>query len=520
MLRRAVAAALLFVAVAVPAARAGNGPTDCSWPMFGQNERRLFATPAGCTSVALTTAPTLRPKWYVPMPDEVSASPAVVDGHVFVGDWAGNFYSLSAATGAIEWKYTIDDTSSVGFGRIVSSAAYTVVGGRKVVVFGGGATLYVLDATSGARVASQCLDPRADVARCHTPGDQVEIESSPAIVRSGDAATVVVGLDVHNSDHVGRTGIVALTLSADASTVQLVPQWKFDPEAPDGKAYDGPDMLTVGSRTGSGCSDVWGSPTIDVAAGRVFFGTGSCSDSAAAAAYGEHVFAVSLATGDRLWSFRAHLDDATGLVDDDFGGAPNLLPNGLVGAGSKDGSYYALDPATGAVAWQVQVGQPGHATPGFAVGGILASTAVGKVNGRDAIFIATAISTPNDKPISSGPDTKVPSVVADPGRMLSLHAIDVANGSLLWRSPAARQAYGPPTYANGVVLVPSTFDFQLDAFDANTGLLLVARPFAGPPSSSPVAIGDSVYGGVGTSTGVGSPLAPLGAVYALQVALP
>jgi hypothetical protein len=69
---------------------------------------------------------------------------------------------------------------------------------------------------------------------------------------------------------------------------------------------------------------------------------------------------------------------------------------------------------------------------------------------------------------------------------------------------------------NGVVLLPSTFDFQVDAFDANTGLLLAARPMTAPPSSAPTAMGDSVYGGVGTSTSAGSPLAPLGGVYRLQ----
>ena len=135
----------------------------------------------------------------------------------------------------------------------------------------------------------------------------------------------------------------------------------------------------------------------------------------------------------------------------------------------------------------------------------------------ESIFVATAISTPNDQPLSDGPDGGLPTVTEDPGRMLSLHALRASDGAVLWRSPISRQAYGPPTYVNGVVLVPSTFDFSLTVVDANTGLSLAVRPLPGPPSSAPTPVGDTVYGGIGTSTGEGSPLAPLGGVYAFKV---
>ena len=156
-----------------------------------------------------------------------------------------------------------------------------------------------------------------------------------------------------------------------------------------------------------------------------------------------------------------------------------MLPGGRVGAGSKDGWYYAHDRQTGALAWATHVGQWGHATPGFAVGGVLASPATGQVNGEPAVFIATAISTPNDQPGVGRSGHRPPSVVEDPQRMFSLHAIRASDGAILWRGPVSRQAYGPPTYVNGVVLVPSTFDFQIDAVDANTGLPLAARPCSG-----------------------------------------
>jgi outer membrane protein assembly factor BamB len=324
-------------------------------------------------------------------------------------------------------------------------------------------------------------------------------------------------MDVHNGAGVGAAGVVKLSLQAKGDEVTLTPDWKFDPDAR--TAYTGDDLLTDGSGGGSGCADVWGSPAVDPDLEMVFFGTGSCSDADDARKTGEHVWGISLDDGAFEWTQGPH--GADGVVDDDFGGALNLLPGGtLVGAGSKDGWYYTFDRATGAPGWSTHVGQWGHATPGFAVGGVLASPATGLVNGEPAVFIATAISTPNDKPLSDGPDTGVPTVTEDPQRMLSLHAISALDGRILWRSPISRQAYGPPTYVNGVVLVPSTFDFSLVAVDANTGVTLAQRPLPGPPSSAPIAVGDTVYGGIGTSTGEGSPLAPLSGVYAFQVLSP
>jgi len=395
VLKRVLVTGAMLAALAVPAVGTNaTAAVRCDWPMFGHDAARSFATPDDCSTLSPTTAPTLAPKWFTRTADEVSASPAIVDGKVYIGDWAGNFYRLDAQTGAIDWRFVVDDTSAIGFGRIVSSAAYAKVGRHKVVLFGGGATLYALDADTGERLDAVCVDPRVVPHPCRTSPDQsnneVEIESSPAVVREHGTTSVLVGMDVHNGGSVGRAGVIKFALSSDDGAVHLDPVWKFDPESANGQAYSGDGMLTVGSGTGTGCADVWGSPAVDVRQGLVFFGTGSCDDPNAATTVGEHLFAVALDDGHRVWSFAAH-DEKTGVVDDDFGGALNLLPDGRVGAGSKDGTYYALDRKTGHVDWRTQVGQPGHISDGFAVGGVLASPAVGTVKGRVAIFAATAI---------------------------------------------------------------------------------------------------------------------------------
>jgi outer membrane protein assembly factor BamB len=501
------AVALIASTLLVPALAHAGDEDACGWPMYGRDLGHSFASPAGCTTLSPVSAPTIVPRWGMLTPDSLTAAPTVVDGVAYAGDWTGRFYAVPVAQGRVQavprWTFQVPDPSHVAFGRIVSTASVRSVDGTRVVIFGGGATLYVLDAGTGKELAHLCLDPRADPSvRCLSAptGTQVEVESSPAVIVKGASAQVVVGIDVHNDRDVGRTGIVSTTLRHRRTGWSLEPTWKFDPEGGtgDGATYRGPDLLTRGAGTGGGCASVWGSPAVDDAAGLVFFGTGSCGTEGVEV--GEDAFAVELRTGELVWHFdtpRVNED-----WDDDYGASPNLLPGGLVGFGSKDGSYYAIDRSGGEVAWVAHVGQSGHIADGFAVGGIIGTPAVGEVAGRPAVFTTTALSTPIAEPLDEGhPDAWVDTTLAeDPGRLLSLSAIDAADGHVLWRAPLARQSYGAPTYADGVVLVPSTFSAELLAFHADTGALLSAMPVVGAPSSSPTVVGDTIYLGGGTRT--------------------
>jgi len=539
LIRRALLAAVLTAGALAPATwHAGaDGTGACDWPMYGRTPGRSFAAEPGCSTLSPLNAATLLPKWMFHTSDPVTASPAVVGDTVYVGDWGGQFYALSinsSLAATPKWSFQVDDTNRSAFGRIVSSAAATTVGDRQVVIFGGGATVYVLDAATGSKLAALCLDPR-DIgdARCHSPQGDVEVESSPAVVTIAGEQRVIVGLDVHNGENIGRTGVVQAALRPTAEGVDLVPIWKFDPEAAD--VYNESDMLTRGSGTGSGCASVWSSPAVDPDQNLVVFGTGSCSVDGVTT--GEHIWAIDLDDGKLVWSYGPPRSSTR--FDDDFGASPNFLPGGLVGEASKDGWYYALrarpsDPAAGPeLVWSTHVGEAGHVSIDFAIGGAIGTPATGVVNGDPAIFVTIAISTPLDRPLDDNPSLDS-TLAEDPARLLSLAALRASDGMILWRSPLARASYGAPSFVNGVVLVPTTFAFSMQAFDANTGLLLSSRLLGGAPSSSPVAMGDSVYIGAGTSetdleykafgaeavtalTGMSSPLAPLSGVYAFQL---
>jgi outer membrane protein assembly factor BamB len=525
--RLAVLAAGALILGLVPAGALG-GPAggeaaldSCDWPKYGRDLGLSLSAPWECSDITPANVATLRPKWFLPAPDSVTASAAVVDGVVYVGDWDGTFYALPADGGPLAsplWTFEIDDENDVSFGRIVSSAAVAEVAGRRVVAFGGGATLYVLDAQTGEELARACTDPRrdpeppAEPLRCRGSETDIEIESSPAIVDIDGTPHVVVGHSVHNRAGVGRTGVIAFTLDTD--DWGLSARWKFDPETqrvytsdPAFTGRDGfvvtDDPLTYGAGEGMGCGGVWGSPALDTEHGLVFFGTANCNYTGdqlpPGETGGESVWAVDLRTGAKQWMFSPR---GPNTYDDDFGASPNLLPGDLVGIAGKDGVYYAFDrlgeDGEPRLVWSTRAGQPGRVQTNFSIGGMLGTPATGTVFGEPAIFATTAISTPTGR-VDQG-ELFDPTLAEDPGRMLSLHAISAIDGRVLWRTPASRQAYGAPSFTRGIVLVPSTFDFTLKAFSADTGVLLWEHPLNGASSSTPVVVGDSVYLGAGTRT--------------------
>jgi outer membrane protein assembly factor BamB len=478
--------------------------------MYGHDPAHTFAQRSSCAPAGPQAALRLVPKWFVHAQDSITSSPSIVDGIVYVGSWDGTFYAIDASSGTVLWQFMVDDQHPTTYGKIVSSAAVDDVrivgaGTRKVVLFGGGATLYALAAgrKGPTLLAKIDLDPRTAALRArqkaHPP--VVEIESSPAVGHFRDADRVFIGIDVHNNEGVGRAGVIALALEKSArgkTPMRFKFLFKFDPES---RAVL--PSLTAGSGRGFGCGGVWSSPVVDPRAragrGVVVFGTANCDFPEKSLKYGEAaregIFAIDGMSGRELWEYHPRGPQN---LDDDFGGSPNLLGRGVVGEGSKDGWYYARDLVTGKKAWSTRVGQSGHINQGFAVGGLEATPAVGAVRGKPAIFATMALPTPLKDPFDSPTGPSIDSSLAqDPGRLSSLAAIDAATGKILWRSPLTVPTYGAPTYGNGVVYVPDTFGLQLQVIDADTGLLLRSIPLPGAPASAPAIVGNSIYLGVG-----------------------
>jgi outer membrane protein assembly factor BamB len=279
-------------------------------------------------------------------------------------------------------------------------------------------------------------------------GSAVEYESSPLVY--GDM--ILVGRDTHDEavDQTGgvRGGLVALDVRTGAV------RWTFEPEQ---------------EHPGVGCSGMWGSPVLDPARGVAYMGSGNCpvDDFGPWTPYIDAITAVRVSDGTPIWSFQP-----SGPPDDDtdFGATPNLFvdANGrqVLGAGKKDGTYYALDPATGALLWSTHV-----ADPAPNIGGFIGSPAVYEGN----VFGGTAVGTPP-----------------------YFHSLDGATGAVRFQGGVG-PTYGATAVVNGVAF-NSALDDVLKAYDTETGRLLWAAPLTGPGSSSAAIYDDMVFIGAGTST--------------------
>ncbi|MHB1711241.1 MAG: outer membrane protein assembly factor BamB family protein [Acidimicrobiales bacterium] len=499
----------------------------------------------------------LAPAWFVHTSQPVDATPSVSGGTVFVGDTGGTFYAIDQQSGAVRWSFSVTsptntchaaDRHAVSYGEINTSAAVATIGtaASPTVFFGGGATLYALDAATGACRWSQNLDPT-------NPTSGMEILASPVIDLAASPPEVIVGDDTNESPGPGiaEAGVQAF----NARTGTLL--WKYEPERnmvvhslAATRSSFGPDGQT------QACGDVWSSPALDTTVGNgglVLFGTGNCPDAAVARANGdfsttEGIFAIDALTGQRVWSFfeppnlyaNASPNEPDG-GDDDFGSSPVVVRmsashagesrsmrrpsihqhrqgaggNGgstsLVLEGSKSGYMYALDEATGKEVWHVQAAQPGQTGNALngSIGGFIGGASLGRAQGRPTLFATSAIPGPFQGAGVNGTSTALDtSLASDPLRASSLHAIDAATGRVLWQQVLSTPSYASTTYVNGVVFAPGTTSFSVEAYDAGTGAPLWAFPVGAAVASGVSVVGSAVFFGAGISLAAGSPPIP------------
>ena len=535
MLRRlapAAAAAALLLLPATSAAAPRAASPACDWPMYGGSPSRDFST--ACAGVPTpATVRGLRPRWVVHTSDVVTAQPAVAGGRVYAGDWDGTFYAVDRATGAVAWKTVLGnaapapwtDSHRDDYGQITSSAAVAPVGGVATVFVGAAASLYALDAGSGAILWRFDTDPQQ-------PTGLGEVESSPVVWSSTPDGHpwVLFGADANQSSDFPGEGLWAV----DAVTHQAV--WHFNPEA-----YTGKPLY--------GCGNVWSSPALDLDPANpdparramAFFGMADCPDNSPTGSlaslgpvalpappgqapppaapcpgdgsdpncppggtydysqrwqrFAEAMVGLDAATGTPVWSYQPHQPNTE---DDDFGSSAQVfrLPGvgTVVGEASKDGSYYVVRRDTGAPVWQAVEQGNGNVQQGQAVGGFIGNTAVGGAKGSPSILGGSAI----DTPVTYDPKTGQPVPQGDPAAFATpMRAFAARDGAPRWQAVQG-PTYGATTSAGGVVY-NGALDGLLRAYDAGSGALLWAAPLGAPVSSGAAVAGGDVVIGAGTS---------------------
>lgn len=291
-----------------------QGASDPNWPTYGFNLARSGDN--GADSVTASNAASLKLHWTAHADGSISSQPVVNNGLglVFWGAWDGYERATRVSTGATVWAtnlgITYDTSCNPPKVGVASTATVGAIGSTPVVFVGGGnARFYALNAKTGSVIWSTSLGS--------SPSHF--LWSSPAVYNG----SIYVGNASFGDCPLVQGQLVQL--SASTGAIQHV----FNVV---------PNGCTGGS--------VWGSPTIDAAAGDVYFATGnpgSCTS-----AYTEAVVKVSAANVSKVvdwWQVRG-----SDKADLDFGSTPTLFTatiNGvkhtMVGIGNKDGMYYALD---------------------------------------------------------------------------------------------------------------------------------------------------------------------------------
>jgi polyvinyl alcohol dehydrogenase (cytochrome) len=499
--------------------------------MYGQNVCNSRGGASASDPITPATASKLKVKWMFKAAGDISATPAVVGGQVYVPDWAGNLYRIDATSGTAVWTKNVGDLAGIGDGGIPydagsldtsSTRAFAfpmsrvtpVVAGSNVI-FGLGssqsyATMVAVNKDTGTTVWTTQLEMHPTAL----------ITSSPAL----DGDTVYVGVSSGEEVAAGqikgypcctfRGSVVALS----ASTGQI--KWKTY-MIEDSAYYTDATKTTMSGWAGVA---IWsGAPTIDRKRHLVYVTTGNNYSTPAgnpppvAGDHVESIVALDLDTGAIKWS--SSMVAAGGDVwtfadfsgpDYDFGDGAHLFQakiggttRDVLGAGQKSGLYWALNPDNGAVFWKTQVGPGGH------LGGIHWGTAVDDnavyagVNDEFGMGYTLGGSGPQ-----AGQKTSVGSWAAlDPaGGATGAADAGPAKGKILWqiKNPAMSaplnggSVNGPLAVINGVLFAGSMDAVgMMYAFDTQTGKQLWSYPSGAPVYSGPAIVNGVVYWGAG-----------------------
>ena len=442
------------------------------WRSYGHDQANTRTQPKE-TTIGAVEAATLAPVWTLSMVEatgdpaagDVTGTPVVADGCLFVGTNGGHVVAANADSGEPVWSTPMPRGGQVnGSVTVLEGVVYAAVSNvsRGQSCAGddcAGPYVVALEETTGAPLwTSAPLDTQ--------PG--ADVYASPVIV-DGALMLGVSGGAAELGDESDRYAFQGSMVFLDAATGEVLRKtWTIHPPVGEPGGFD--DDFAGGT--------IWSTPAVAPELGRAYVGVGNPFKPWAEHPYTNAVVAYDIDRESPTWgeivgSYKGNVDEYfPGLsempctdiegnpppwypqgggsctdIDLDFGASPNLFADPsdperlLVGAGQKSGVYHAFDAETFDPAWNSIVGPP---TP---VGGIVGSTA----HDGTAIY---------------GPVT-VPGHLWSVGLDGAPRWISVIGDGVHWGNPVS--------VANGVVYT-TDFTGALDAFDAATGVPLLRRP--------------------------------------------
>jgi outer membrane protein assembly factor BamB len=325
----AISLALLLSVTVIPdgplaQARATTATTG-DWPTYQLNNARTGYS-ADETTITATTAQFLKQHWVLPAPAAIFSQPVEANGKIYWGSWDG-FEHATQLSGTGTWSTNLGQTTDNNcVPPQVGVASTATVAGTTVYVGGGDAAFYALNTHNGKVIWRTQLGS--------SPSHF--IWSSPALFNQ----SVYVGVSSFGDCPLVQGELVQM--NASTGKVQHIFQ-----------------VVPAGC-TGGG---VWGSPTVDEAAGTIFFATGN--PGSCASPNTEAVIEVKATDLSLVDSWQVRGPDGSDL---DFGSTPTLFQatisgvlTPMVGVVNKDGTFYAFSrTALGqGPKWRANVAQTG-----------------------------------------------------------------------------------------------------------------------------------------------------------------
>jgi polyvinyl alcohol dehydrogenase (cytochrome) len=482
------------------------------WRMIGYDSRNTRTQPFE-RKISVENAGRLELKWKASTAGDVSATPAVVDGAVYFGDFGGMEWKLSADTGDVIWSHKISDYT--GIGGDISRTSPALVDDTLVIGDLSAPNIMGIDAKTGDLRWITPLDPDPHAIVTGSPvlaGDTIYVGTSQAGVSTYPGA--LVALNPHTGHILWRTYSLPNPEGLPGGYWGAV---MFEPPAVD--VSDGLVFATFKVAQGE-------PPAVKACNAAALGGfSESCEQPGS---YLSSIVAFDMGTGTPVWSYRVvgeapwqracgsqpaavtwcapESDSPLNGGDKwDFGGSgPNVFEIGrgrdkhtVVGVGEKSGVYLVLDAKTGKFIWNTLVG------PGGDMGGMEWGTAY------DGDRIYASITNQHHLSYRMTKDGKLTNTAATGG---SWAALDPDSGKILWQlaDPQTEVVSGqtvgvwdlaPVSAANGIAYVASMAKGgnEFYALDGATGQILWAWPAGSSVNAGPAIVDGSVYWGSGYS---------------------
>jgi outer membrane protein assembly factor BamB len=451
-----------------------RGASDWALPNADLRNTRHVGGPIDASSVSR-----LARAWSVPI-GEMSTTPLVVDGIVYVQDLRSNVEAIDLGSGKRLWRRTYDSDFSAPNG--VTFGDGRLYGATPMDAF-------ALDARSGEQIWSRRLVRNGHEGIDIAPG-----------YRDGTVYVSTVPVNARTLyGHDGRGVLWAL----DGASGR--PRWSWNQVPPD--LWGHPEQNSGGGMWHPPAFDERGGLYAAIANPAPFPGTPAAPWGASRPGpnrWTNSLVKLDAHTGRFLWGRQVLPHD---LYDWDLECPPILVRSGgrlLVLAGGKMGFAFAFDAITGERLWKTAVGDHnGHDEDNLAAlrGDVAALRLPVRVLPGEYGGIETPMAIDDDTlyvPVVNRAATFTTGyrMLPDPAGTGEVVAIDVATGRVRWERDLESDVFGGATVVNDLVMT-TTFDGRVWALRTDSGEIAWSSSLPAGSNAPLVVAGDTVIAAAG-----------------------